>query len=158
VSKLATASLRMRSVTPAARPMLEYPVDTRVTSLQPTLRWQGERLKEGYVVSVVDPSGKEVWKGTSQPASIKTGLKLAPGTRYSWTVATTKGPLGQAQFETLSSEAAARLPKARPAGFAERVSYALLLEDVGARQEAREAWGALAKERPDMPELAALAR
>jgi hypothetical protein len=161
VSRLATASLRMRSAAPSApgASVLEYPVDTRVTSLQPTLKWRGERLKEGYLVSVADAAGKEVWKGTSQPAMIKTGLKLAPGMRYTWSVATPKAAVGTAQFETLSAEAAARLPKSRPAGsFAERVSYALLLEEVGATQEAREAWAALARERPDMPELAALAR
>jgi hypothetical protein len=35
---------------------------------------------------------------------------------------------------------------------------ALLLQDLGAEQEAREAWAQLARERPGMPELEALAR
>jgi hypothetical protein len=35
--------------------------------------------------------------------------------------------------------------------------HALLLQDLGATQEAREAWAALARERPDLPELAGLA-
>ena len=38
------------------------------------------------------------------------------------------------------------------------VLHALLLHDIGAQQEARAAWAALARERPDLPELAALAR
>jgi hypothetical protein len=34
----------------------------------------------------------------------------------------------------------------------------MLLQDLGAGQEAREAWAALARERPEVPELAALSR
>jgi hypothetical protein len=36
--------------------------------------------------------------------------------------------------------------------------HALLLQDLGATQEARDAWNELSRERPDLPELAALAR
>jgi hypothetical protein len=36
--------------------------------------------------------------------------------------------------------------------------HAFVLQDVGATQDAKEAWSALARERPDLPELAVLAR
>jgi hypothetical protein len=36
--------------------------------------------------------------------------------------------------------------------------HALLLHELGATQEARAMWATLARERPDLPELAALAR
>lgn len=36
--------------------------------------------------------------------------------------------------------------------------YALLLQEMGAEQEAQEAWGKLAQERTDLPELESLAK
>ena len=58
----------------------------------------------------------------------------------------------------LSAEARARIArsKANAKTFSARVSHALLLEELGATHEAREAWAELAHERPDLPELAAL--
>ena len=45
VARTANASLRMRGINPqgTAKVALEYPVNTRVTTLQPTLRWSGSR-------------------------------------------------------------------------------------------------------------------
>jgi hypothetical protein len=73
---------------------------------------------------------------------------------------TPKGWVGEAGFETLPAETMAKVGKssARAKTFSERVLHALLLHDIGARQEARAAWAALARERPDLPELDALAR
>jgi hypothetical protein len=152
-SKTATASLRMRGLATegTARGALEYPVNTRIATLQPTLRWQGDGT-----ASVADAQGKEVWKGgASRPH-----VKLAPATAYTWNVMTPKGQLGEARFETLSAEAIARAEKSRASArnFSERVMHALVLQDLGATQDARDAWAALARERPDLPELAVLAR
>lgn len=153
VSKTATASLRMRSIPieGGARAALEYPVNTRIATLQPTLRWQGEGT-----ASVVDAQGREVWKGSTK----RTAIKLAPATVYTWTVTTPQGSLGEARFETLPVEAIERAEKSRAAAhsFAEKVMHALVLQDIGAVQDARDAWAALARDRPDLPELAALAR
>ena len=152
-SKTATASLRMRGLTTqsAAKPALEYPVNARIATLQPTLRWQGDGT-----ASVMDVQGKEVWKGSAN----RPPIKLAPATAYTWTVMTPKGPLGEARFETLSAEAIARAEKSRASArnFSDRVMHAFVLQDLGATQDARDAWAALARERPDLPELAALAR
>jgi hypothetical protein len=150
-SQTATASVRMRGIAPeGARSALEYPVDARIATLHPTLRWKGEGT-----ASVTDAEGKAVWKGTqSQPA------KLAPATRYTWTVTTAKGAVGEARFETLPAEAIARAEKSRVEAktFSDRVMHAFLLQDIGAAQDAREVWAALARERPDLPELATLSR
>lgn len=153
-AKTATASLRMRSISadPAAtKAALEYPVNTRIATLQPTLRWDGEGT-----ASVTDAQGREVWKGGSK----RTPVKLSPATAYTWTVMTPRGPLGEARFETLPADAIARAEKSRAAArsFSDRVMHAFVLQEVGAAQDAREAWAALARERPDLPELAALAR
>ncbi len=161
VSQTATASLRMRGLPPPSSPgaALEYPVDTRVASLQPPLRWRGDRGGDGVTVSVVDAAGKEVWKGAAAPGATAP-VKLAPATRYTWTVMTPKGMVGEARFETLPAEAMARVVKSRAnaKSFSHRVLHAMLLEDIGASQDAREAWIALARERPELPELAVLAK
>ena len=161
VSHAATASVRMRGVaTPAPSTPLEYPVNARVATLQPAFRWKREQPAEEMTVRVQDMAGKEVWKASVQPNTVPASLKLAPGTRYVWTLRTPKGPVGGAEFETLPAEAVARAEKSRAGAnnFAARVLHALLLQDLGAEHDARDAWAALARERPDLPELAALAR
>lgn len=162
VSQAATASVRMRGVTvpaPAAT-VLEYPVDARVATLRPVLRWKGDMSTDGVMVRVEDAAGKEVWKAKMQPNTAPASLKLSPATRYTWTLMTPKGTLAEAKFETLPAEAVARAEKSRAGArsFPDRVLHAFLLQDLGAQQDAREAWAALARERPDLPELAALAR
>ena len=161
MSQTATASLRMRGVRApgdGGRPRLEYPVDTRVATLQPVLRWRGD--DGAATVSLADSSGKEIWKGPATAGTTQLAVKLSPATRYTWTVMTPKGLVGEAGFETLPADSLAKVGKssARARTFADRVLHALLLQDIGAHQEARAAWAALARERPDLPELAALAR
>ena len=161
-SRTANASLRMRGINAkAASPVaLESPVATRITTLQPTLRWSGEPTAEEFLVSVVDEAGKEVWKGHVKPAIAKPPVKLSPATVYTWTVMTPKGARAEGRFETVSAAAMAKAEKSRAAArtFSERVMHAFVLQEMGAAQEAKEAWAALARERPDLPELGFLAR
>ena len=72
-----------------------------------------------------------------------------------------KDEIGSGRFQTLSGEAMAHLEKRRPADkadFSDRVMYTLLLQEMGATQEARESWARLALERGDLPELSAFAK
>jgi hypothetical protein len=57
-------------------------------------------------------------------------------------------------------EARARAETSRGAAktFSERVMHAVLLQEIGATRDAREAWAGLARERPDLPELGVLAK
>lgn len=162
VSRTATASLRMRGLggDGKSKASLDFPVDTRVATLQPTLRWKSGARADKVTVSVMDASGNEVWKADAAPESARTGVKLAPATIYKWTVMTPKGVIGEATFETLPAPVLAKVAKTRAEAksFSNRVVLAFLLHDLGATQEARETWAALARERPDLPELAALAR
>ena len=63
-----------------------------------------------------------------------------------------------AEDAPLSREARAKIARSQAAAktFSARVSHALLLQELGAAREAREAWAQLARERPDLQELAAL--
>ena len=163
VSRTATASLRMRGMSPGATHSagaLQYPVDTRVASLQPELRWRGEAPVEGFTVILLDARGKELWKASAKPSSARPAVKLSPATVYTWTVMTPKGTLGEARFETVPAAALARADKSRTSArsFSDRIMHALLLQEIGATQDARDQWAALARERPDLPELAALGR
>lgn len=159
-AQTATASLRMRGMaTNSTPPALQFPVATRIATLKPDLRWLSEAGEE-YTLVVSDPAGREVWKGRARQGPARPGTALAAGTRYTWTVASSRGSLGEASFETLPSDAIKRAERSRAAAksFPDRVVNALLLQELGAQQEARDAWAELARERPDLPELPALAR
>ena len=162
ISRTANASLRMRGLTakPTHAVVLEYPTNTRIVTLQPTLRWSGDPASEPFAVAVTDPAGKDVWKGEVKPATARPIVKLAPATIYTWTVMTPKGVKAEGRFETVSADAMSRAEKSRVAAksFSERVMHAFLLQEIGATQDAREAWAVLARERPELPELAVLAK
>jgi hypothetical protein len=162
MSRTANASLRMRGINPrgTGQVALEYPVNTRVTTLQPTLRWSGEPSAEQFDVAVLDSAGKEVWKGNVKPPMARPAVKLSPATVYTWIVMTPKGTKAEGRFETVSAADMARAEKSRAAAksFSERVMHAFILQDIGATQDAKEAWSALARERPDIPELTVLGR
>lgn len=160
-SQTATASLRMRGIGPAGPEpsSLEFPVSTRVATLKPALRWRAEAGEE-YTLVVTDAAGREVWKTRARAAPVRPAVALSADSRYVWTVTAAGRSLGEAQFETLGTQAIGRAERARAAAksFPDRVMNALLLQEIGAQQEAREAWAELARERPDLPELPALAR
>ena len=161
VSQAATASVRMRSAAPAApKPGPVYPRDAQIATLQPSLRWTGEAGKDSVDLVVSTADGKEVWKGSAKASPLLLPVKLAPATRYSWSVSSGGRSYGEAPFETLGAEPIARADKSRASakGFSERVVHALVLQDIGATADAREAWAELARERPELGELAVLAR
>jgi len=69
--------------------------------------------------------------------------------------------VGSGRFRTVSAEALQQVEQRRPADkaeFSDRLLFALMLREMGATQEAREAWARLATERSDLPELAAMAK
>ena len=82
------------------------------------------------------------------------------GQGYAWTCSAGDVQVADARFETLSVDAIAAADKARAAAksFPDRVLLAMSLQDLGAAQDASEVWAQLASERPDIPELAGLAR
>jgi hypothetical protein len=150
VSSTATASVRMRNV-PSSRTGLDFPVDTKVATLQPALRWT-QTAGDSAEVTLFDANGKELWKGAGKDSTMRPAVKLSAASRYRWTVMTSRGSLGEAAFETLPADALGKATKARANAktFSDRVVHALLLQDLGANQEARTAWQELARERPDI--------
>ncbi len=166
VSKSATASLRMRGAKPSAanppeaefRPI--YPVDTSVATLQPTFRWTKDLNAKNYTL-VVNANGKEIYRTRLETAALKIPIRLTPGTQYGWAVSAGEKNFAAVKFSTLGEEDRKHLEALRPraqATFPDRVLFALTLTSLGAAQDAREVWQALARERPDLPELASLAK
>lgn len=159
-SRTATASLRMRSA-PAPRgdrsgPL--YPVNAKIASAQPVLRWAGDPGAT-WTITVSTAAGKEAFRGTAKGTSLRLPARLAAGETFLWSVSA-GSESGEARFETLPADAIAAADKARAAAksFADRVLLAMFLQDLGAAQDSREVWAQLAAERPDIPELAGLAR
>lgn len=164
VANTSAASVRMRSVKmPKAEPAAKasFPAEGSVASLQPVFRWRGEGPKAEFTLLVVGQDkpvhvARNVGGGT-----YKLAAKLRPDTDYSWTAVADGSEIGSGKFRTLTSEALARVETRRPperSGFSDRLMFALLLQEMGAVQEAREAWARLSQERSDLPELSALAR
>ena len=166
VAQTSAASIRMRSFAPArvdTKPRLDFPTRGAVTFLQPTLRWTVPDAKAPAEVTlaVAGSEEKPLAKAKVSGTSHRFSAKLQPDTEYSWAVTVAGREIGSAQFRTLPASAIQNAEKRRPsekAEFSDRLLYALLLQEIGAVQEAREAWGKLAQERTDLPELANLAK
>lgn len=165
VARTSAASVRMRSIAaPKARPeaSASFPSQGRVATLQPTFRWLAEGAPEaGEFVLAIVGQDKPVHKARAAGGSYRLPAKLRPETEYAWTVTSAGAELGAGKFRTLSNEALGHLDRSRPserAEFSDRLLFTLLLQEMGATQEARESWARLAEERPDLPELSAMAR
>ncbi|MBK8321338.1 MAG: hypothetical protein IPL06_01020 [Betaproteobacteria bacterium] len=159
-SKAGTASLRMRSaqVPKPGAVGPQFPTGS-IAQLQPALRWGGDPSAT-YEIVVTAASGKQVHAGTVRGTTLKLPVKLVAGQSYSWSVTPKEGPPADARFEVLSADAVQKADKARASArsFSDRVQLALVLQGIGAAPDAREVWGQLAAERPDIPELPGLAR
>ena len=165
VAQTSAASVRMRSLgkpRDESRPALLFPTEGKVATLQPTFRWRAPDARVQGELSVLEVGQeKPAHLGKAAGGSYRIPAKLKPDTEYAWTYAVAGNELGSGRFRTLSSESLQQVERRRPdarAQFSDRVLFALLLQELGAVQEAREAWARLAEERADLPELAALAK
>jgi hypothetical protein len=112
-------------------------------------------------IAVAGREDKPFVKAKVTGSSHRVGAKLKPDTEYAWSVSAGGQEIGAARFRTLPAAVIQDAEKRRPperAEFSDRLLYALLLQEIGAVQEAQEAWGKLAAERSDLPELAGLAK
>jgi len=164
VAQTSAASVRMRSLAlskPAA-PVMLFPASGRIATLQPTLRWRADAAPPSVEVAVYVPGEeKAVHTSVAADGSYRLPVALKADTEYVWTIASAGQELGSARFRTLSADAQQKVDAHRPADraeFSDRVLFAVMLQEMGAQQEARESWMRLAQERADLPELATLAK
>jgi hypothetical protein len=165
VAQTSAASVRMRSIAlPKAdtEPRLLFPTQGSIATLQPTFRWRAADAKaSGEFVLLVAGVDKPVHLARASGGAYRVPAKLLPDTDYTWTMTVSGQELGSGRFHTLSHDALAQVEKRKPsdkAEFSDRLLFTLMLQEMGATQEAHEAWAKLAQERADLPELAALAK
>jgi hypothetical protein len=165
VANTSAASVRMRSIVPPKADRADkvaFPAEGNIATLQPLFRWRVEEAKPAEFTLLLVGQDKPVHHAKSvNGGTYKLPAKLRPESEYAWTAVAAGSELGAGKFRTLSKEALGRLEKRRPsdrAEFSDRLMFALLLQEMGATQEAREAWARLSQERADLPELSALAR
>ena len=171
VAQTSSASVRMRSLGGAQKsepqPLAErliYPRDTNVATLQPAFRWASANPKGPFEFELKASAGaKSVYKAKANATSLvlPKNIKLSPDAEYNWMVKAGGNEVGMTTFKTLPAHSLDLAQKRKPddkAVFSDWLLYALTLKDVGADQDAGEVWAKLAKDRPDLPELAALAK
>jgi hypothetical protein len=165
VAQTSAASVRMRSIAqPRREPeqKLIYPTQGNVATLQPTFRWKlADPKAQGEFVLLADGVEKPVHQAKAANGAYRVPAKLQPDKDYSWYVTVAGSEIGSGRFRTLSSDAVTQIERRRPADkadFSDRLLFTLMLHEMGAVQEAREAWARLSEERADLPELAALAK
>ena len=164
VGQTSAASVRMRSIgkpKAALEPALLYPTQGAVSTLQPTFRWRAENTKADLMILAVGQE-KPLHQAKAAAGAYRVPAKtLAPDTEYLWSVSVAGNELGSGKFRTLPADALAQIERRRPsdkADFSDRLLFTLMLQEMGAVQEARDSWARLAQERADLPELAALAK
>jgi hypothetical protein len=170
-AQTSSASIRMRSLgsgtkteVPLPAERLIYPRDTKVATLQPGFRWVSANAKGPFEFELkASGSAKPVYKAkaSAMNLSLPGNVKLQPDVEYSWVVKSGASDVGMTSFRTLPVHALDLTQKRKPedkAAFSDWLLYALTLKEVGADQDAGEVWAKLAKDRPDLPELAALAK
>jgi len=164
-AQTSAASVRMRSIAlPKAdsAPRLLFPTQGNVATLQPTFRWRAADAKaQGEFVLLVAGQEKPVHTAKAANGSYRVPAKLLPDTDYVWAVSVAGDEIGTGRFRTLPADAVAQVEQRRPrdkADFSDRVLFTLMLQEMGATQEAHESWARLAQERADLPELSSFAK
>ena len=169
-AQTSSASIRMRSLgtakpevtLPAER--LIYPRDTKVATLQPAFRWTSANVKGPFEFELkAGGSAKVIHKAKvgTMTLNLPGNIRLQPDAEYNWTVKAVGMDVGMTSFKTLPAHAIELTQKRKPddkAVFSDWLLYALTLKEVGADQDAGDVWAKLAKDRPDLPELAALSK
>lgn len=169
VSQTSSASIRMRSMKPASAGnpdtkigALLYPVSGTIATLQPVLTWQSTGASAYDVaLALASEPDKPIAAGKASGTTHKFSTRLKPDSDYVWTVSAAGAELGRGKFRTLSADDMAAVEKRKPAdkaSFTDRLLYAVMLNDLGASQDAQALWAKLAAERSDLPELAALGK
>jgi hypothetical protein len=164
VSQSSAASVRMRSLAPAKAEepaKLQFPTAGSIATLQPTFRWAAAQPGPEITVSLASQRDKPVHKAKVSGDSFRMPYKLKADAEYVWAISSAAGEVGNGAFKTLNADHITLAEKRKPsakAEFSDRLMYALMLNELGATQEAQEAWSKLAAERADLPELAALAK
>jgi hypothetical protein len=166
-ARLAQASIVMRGGAEEAGLRLVSPVSTWLLERPKAFRWEPFAGAGAYRFQLTDSGGKPLHEArvTGTVVEMPAGVALEVGRTYGWQVKAeldgAKSAEGWTEFGLAAPDLRARVDGARPGAgtsFGDRLLYALLLEELGVREEAARSWAQLAAERPDDPDLRARAR
>lgn len=163
---MSQSAMVMRSSGAAARIRLLSASGTTVVDTRPEFHWQEPHPGLKYQVEIADDTGRLLHESTVDGAlfMLPAGLHLKEGMSYTWSVSTrlpdgrkysSIGDFGIANAE-LRSHAVALRPAA-DAELSQWVVYAIWLDQIGLKDEARKRWRALSAERADDERLKQLA-
>ena len=154
--EVAQATLVMRSIQVDIAPEPIEPHRTRVFTTRPSFRWSSVPETTGYRFVLIDRGGETVFE-SELPATelvLPESLVLEEGADYSWSIEALppgkRRRLATGEFAVIDAEQRAAIERLRPgakSSFADRVAFALLLEQVEAHDAARAEWRRLAAER-----------
>ena len=139
------------------RPALLTPVNETVLDRDLRFAWDAYGNDASYQFELVDQAGQKLLlvETTDTELRLPSAIQLQPGQTYYWAVrgrGTAAAPAYRvAEFRVVDADTRRRIEAARPAPdapFSERVLFAALLEDAGARTAAGAVRRTLAPERP----------
>lgn len=160
------AAVRMR-VTPEGPKLKLLGLSGTVTlEARPEFRWSALEPGVSYVFELSDDTGRILYetKTTDNVVALPTDLQLKPNAPYTWEV-TTRLRNGMkyasaGDFSIATAELRGQVDRTRPAGLAtvsELVAFALWLEQMDLKDEARKYWRMARAQRPDDSRLKTLA-
>lgn len=146
---------------------LVSPVSSKILSSQPMFEWQPLEEDLQYRFVLTDDSGRTVIETLVNGTNFKLPPenKIAEDVLYTWQVearlSTGDVYTNSTNFRLLNDKERGKINRLRPkenATFSERIVFAMLLEQMGVRGEARSYWKTLSTERPDNKLLKAKAK
>jgi len=153
-SSVAQGGLVVRS----AGARLVSPVASTTLERSPEFSWEDVRRNVHYRFSLTDADGAAVYGAETDARTLRLppSVVLKPGALYRWEVTVRSNgdhlQSVRATFRTATDDVRAQAQALRPesaAGFPTRVAYAVWLDQMELRDEARRLWRELASERPD---------
>ncbi len=158
-----TAFVMRSGVKRKKRLQLVSPTNTVVLNPQPTFKWSSIDTDAQYRFSLTDESGQVILESLTETSSITlpSSIRLASGEWYSWEVEArlTTGAVYSsiADFRPATDRERGKIEQSRPgktARFSEQLTFAMYLDQLGFKDEARKLWRELASLRPRAKTLA----
>ena len=159
------AAVRMRTSVEGPKLRLLRLSDTVTLETHPKFRWTKLEPELEYRFELTDDTGRILYeaKATGRSLKLPASVELKPNTLYTWELSTrlrngTKYN-SAGDFTLATPELREQVERMRPAEEAtvsELVAFALWLEQVDLKDEARKYWGKARAQRPDDSRLKAL--
>lgn len=160
------ATLVMRGLPTLPQAQALEPKDTWILDAAQPFAWSAVEGASGYRFVLRDGLENTVYSAETAATSLHLpdSVALESGAAYAWSIEALppqrRGRPSTASFQVMEPDRREALRALRPAAnapFADRVTYALMLENSGATQAAGRLWSELAAQRPQEPGLAARA-